>query len=68
MPYITTQCLSLAIARIGKRIESELQSRNIETNEDDDPLKEACDDLKHLANVLHDAIEDEKLNERKTIQ
>jgi hypothetical protein len=67
MPYITMQCLSLAIARIGKRIESELRARNIEADKGD-PLKEACDDLQHLANVLHDAIEDEELNEGKTIQ
>jgi hypothetical protein len=30
---------------------------------EDDPLREALDELRHLANVLYDAIEDESLNE-----
>ncbi|MDR3186996.1 MAG: hypothetical protein LBT63_01005 [Holosporaceae bacterium] len=64
MPYISMQNISLAIARIGTRIDSAIREHSIEMNEDD-ALKEALDDLKHLANVLYDAIEDESLNERK---
>ncbi|MDR0580919.1 MAG: hypothetical protein LBG04_02280 [Holosporaceae bacterium] len=61
MHYITMRGLSLAIARIGEQIESAIRERHIEMNEDD-TLKEALDDLKHIANVLYEAIEDEKLN------
>jgi hypothetical protein len=63
MPYITMRGLSLAITRIGERIESAIHERHIKMNEDD-ALKEALDDLKYIANVLFDAVEDEKLNER----
>jgi hypothetical protein len=62
MPYITMRGLSLAISRIGNRIDSAIREHNIEMNEDD-VLKEALDDLKHLASVLFDAIEDNQLNE-----
>jgi hypothetical protein len=63
MSYITMRGLSLVIARIGERIEWAARLHNIDMNEDE-PLQEAIDELKHLANVLFDATEDESLNRK----
>jgi uncharacterized protein YgfB (UPF0149 family) len=61
MPYITMRGLSRALSRIAEQIDSGIREHNIKMHEDE-PLKEALDDLKHIANVLFDAVEDEKLN------